>query len=106
MEISEGAGHEGLMLGRTDGLTSDRMTRSRDRAARMWRCVPLALILCWRAPAAFAEVPDATIQRIAELNVQEAETRYLSNSQQISDSTYYRRMAAINAEQRTLWQSF
>ncbi len=61
-------------------------------------------MLClWAAPA-FAKVPDATIQRIVELNVQTEENRFLRNNQQIDIHTFYLRSTAIDPELKTLYR--
>jgi type IV secretory pathway TraG/TraD family ATPase VirD4 len=70
----------------------------------MWRCVPRVLILCLCAAPAFAQVPQATIERIVELNVHATEGRYLRNSEQIDYQTWSLRQDAIDAELKTLWQ--
>ena len=73
-------------------------------ARRMWRCVPLALTLCFCAVPAFAQVPQATIERIVALNVQAQEVRYLRNSGQIDINASTLRLNAIGAEFNTLSQ--
>lgn len=66
----------------------------------------IVLALClWAAPAALrAQVPQGTVERIAVLNIQATELRFLSNSAQIDDRTAGLRQAPIDAELATLWQ--
>jgi len=70
----------------------------------MWRCVPLVLFLCLCAVPAFAQVPQATIERIVALNVQFEEGRYLWQSSQIDDHTWSVRQEPITTERNTLLQ--
>ena len=73
-------------------------------ARPLWRYAPLVLMLCLRAAPAAAQLPDATKQRIVELNVQLTEGRYLRNSHEINDETWITRQRAINAELKPLVQ--
>src|SRR5438045_3745723 len=73
-------------------------------ARKLWRCVPLVLILCLRAVPGFAQVPQATIERIVALNVQFEEGRYLWQSGQIDDHTWSVRQEPITTERNTLSQ--
>src|ERR1700693_3949496 len=81
-----------------------RTRRADGRTA--WRCVPLILSLCLCAAPALAQVPQTLIDRLAELNVQQAETDYLRSSEQIDRVAASDRSKAIDAEQRTLGQQF
>ncbi len=76
-------------------------TRQADAGERC-RFAPLVLILCLGAASVFAQVPDATIQRIAEINVQLTQDRYLRNAHEIDDHTWKLRKDALDAELRTL----
>jgi len=69
-----------------------------------WRLVPAALLVCLFATPAFAQVPQATIEQIVALNVQEAEARYLNRSGQIDDQEWSARRNANRTERRVIDQ--
>ncbi len=74
------------------------MSTRHPAARRLLRYAPLVLMLCLFAAPAAAQAPDATIQRIVELNVQMNEARYLRNSRQIDSAAFSVRRRAIDAE--------
>ncbi len=87
------------------GLKPSTTMRTRHTdATRMWRCVPLVLILSLCALSAYAQVPEATIERIVTLNVQTAEGNYLWHSGQMDEHAWRLRQNAIDAELSTLSQ--
>ncbi len=74
------------------------MSTRHPAARRLLRYAPLVLMLCLFAAPAAAQAPDATMQRIVELNVQMNEARYLRNSRQIDSAAFSVRRRAIDAE--------
>src|ERR1035437_3094403 len=81
------------------------MTRTpRADARRVRRYLPLVLILYLCPTPAFAQVPNTTIRRIVDLNVQMAEGRYLRDSNQIDEQTWRLRQDPIATERNTLLQ--
>lgn len=78
--------------------------RAQFGAIQRLRALPCVLMLCLSAPPAFAQAPDAIIQRIVELNIQETEGLYLRNSRQIDDNTFNLRHNAASDELKALWK--
>src|ERR1700722_5189566 len=79
------------------------LTRRAD-TGRVWRSIAIALVVCLHTARVLAQVPDATVQRIAEINVQLAEIDYLWNSNQIEDHARTTRRAPLEEELGTLNQ--
>jgi type IV secretion system protein VirD4 len=71
---------------------------TRRAAAARWLFAAAITGLFLAVTPAFAQLPDATIQRIADLQVQAAEVRSLGNSFQIDNATYNQRRNAIDAQ--------
>jgi hypothetical protein len=82
---------------------SPKMSKRLASLTSLWRYAPLLILCLWAAPA-FAQLPDATIQRIVELKVQTEENRFLRNHSQIDDHTFYLRSQAIDPELKTLYR--
>ena len=76
-------------------------TRQAD-GRRIWRYLPLVLILYVWASTAFAQVPQATIERIAAINVEIREIGYLRQNQQLDNAAWGVRRDALGAELKTL----
>ena len=70
----------------------------------MWRYIPLVLILYLCPAPALAQVPDATIQSVVNLNVKAAEIRYLHDSGQIDEPTWRERRDATQSDLNETWQ--
>ncbi|HEV2349284.1 MAG TPA: type IV secretory system conjugative DNA transfer family protein [Terriglobia bacterium] len=73
-------------------------------ARRVRRYLPLVLILYLCPASALAQVPDATIQSIVNLNVKTAEIRYLYDSGQIDETTWRARGVAIDSDMYAEWR--
>ena len=77
-----------------------------------FNCLPLRslviLILTLSCPilALSAPAPRETIDRLAQIAVEKAETRHLNAMGKLTDKEYYARTKTLDAEQTTLWQPY
>lgn len=70
------------------------------------RVLFLALFLSLAATLAGAEVPRATLERIAEIHVELAELSHLEAIQKLTHEDYYRRSGALKNEEEALWSPY
>ena len=64
----------------------------------------LLIALSWPIFDAAAEVPRETIERLAQIAVEKAETRHLNAIGKLTDQEYRDRTKTLDTEQATLWQ--
>jgi type IV secretion system protein VirD4 len=69
---------------------------------RLWRLVISALLVCAVSVALRAQAPEATIQRLADINVALAEIQFLYSTSQISRATATSRNTPLEAEREKL----
>ena len=75
----------------------------RSGALTLSRHVFCLIALLWAVSALAAPVPRETLERLAEINVEIAESRHLSSIGKLSNEDYASRAAVIEKERQALW---
>jgi type IV secretion system protein VirD4 len=70
------------------------------------RVLFLALTLSLAATLAWAEIPRATLERIAQIRIELAELRHLNSIEQLTHQQYIDRLNALTNEQAALWAPY